>query len=140
MSLRVPLESPASFWRSEKRRQILRRHREEYRNSSSSDVQLVFWVFNITLLLCLLLSTFGHRRPQFWPHRVWSRCDWYSGQSIIHPWITWGGRLFRMRNLVDLRQHSERLLCSSMFHESSILLSSKIVQTGFCLPHDVNVF
>ena len=38
----------------------------------------------------------------------------------------WCGRLFKLRNLVAPLQLSERVLCPSMFHESSILLSSEL--------------
>ena len=37
----------------------------------------------LPLLLCILLITFGHRRPHLWPHRFWSRCD-LSFWSICH--------------------------------------------------------
>ena len=39
----------------------------------------------ISLLVCFLFSTFGHRRPHFLPNRIWSRCDLRFGQSTIHP-------------------------------------------------------
>ena len=48
----------------------------------------VFFFLNIPLLLSFLLSTFGHRRPHFWPNPFWSRCDLRFGQSAIRPRIT----------------------------------------------------
>ena len=58
--------------------------------------------FNIPLLLCFLLGTFGQRGPNFWPHRFRSRGDLCFGQSTIHPRITREWRcLFRMRKVVD---------------------------------------
>ena len=84
MALLVPLESPASSWRSEKWRQILQLRREEYRACSSSDGAACGF-FNISSLLCFLLSTCGRRRPYAWPNRFLSRCDLCFGQSAIHP-------------------------------------------------------
>ena len=44
MALLVPLEYPTSFWRSKQWRLIRQLRRAEYRECSSSDVQLEFWV------------------------------------------------------------------------------------------------
>ena len=53
MALLVPPGPPASSWRSDQWRQILQLLREGYRKVSSSDVQLLFWVFQypITALI-----------------------------------------------------------------------------------------
>ena len=63
----------------------LQLHREEHHEFSVSDVQLLIWVFQILVLLCFLLTTFGHRRPHSWPDCLWSRRDMCFGQSTIHP-------------------------------------------------------
>ena len=116
MAFLVPLKSPASSWCSQQWRQIIQLRRKVNREFSS-----------IPLLLCFLLSTFGHRRPYFSPHRFFFLCDLCFGHSTIHPMNNFvGGRLFRMRNFVDPIQLSERILSPSMFHDSSILLFSKL--------------
>ena len=53
MALLVPLEFPTPFWRSEQWRQIIQLRREEFRELSSSDVQLVFWIVQCVIAALL---------------------------------------------------------------------------------------
>ena len=48
---------------------------EEPHECLSNDVRLVIGSFCLPLLLCFLFSTFGKRRPHFWPNRFRYRCD-----------------------------------------------------------------
>ena len=60
------------------------------------------------------------RRPYFWPDRSQSRCHLCLGQCLL-----------RIRKRMDPPRGSERSLFPSMFHESSILLSSGLSKMVF---------
>ena len=60
MALLFSLSSPASYWRSEPWRQSLQPRREEYRDCSSSDVQLVLVSFQTSVAALVSIEHTSH--------------------------------------------------------------------------------
>ena len=140
-ALLVPLESRASFWRFEQWRQIVQLRREECHE---------FPHLKCSLYVCLSISNYCF--AFFWVHLdmdvhtsgqscFWSWCDLSFGHTnLLHmnkPWVivcAGFGISWTRSNL------SEKILFSSMFHKSSVVLSSELSKLRCCLSHDISVF
>ena len=96
--------------------------------------------FNVPLLLCFLLSTFGHRWPHFWPNRFWSRRDLCFGQSTIHQWMDPGWTLVQDSESRGPDPTFRENITSTIVPYIIVTALFQIVQIGFCLPHDVKKF